>query len=313
MLSSPSLLQELADPSRRAILGTLRQQPRSVGEIVELTGLKQPNVSNHLGRLRESGIVEATRDGRRMVYRLASGVVDNVLSASVVPRSTTVDSERVRAWADRLFAGIVEGDHRGAKAVVREALESGLALVDLYVDVFEAALARVGSWYEQGRLSVADEHLATNIVQRLMAWASSAAPGELPVDRKAVIGSAAGNQHDVGLRMIADALSQRGWDVRYLGADVPTPDFVRHVRHERPDAVLVGCGVEAASAEAKRLVGELDSLRLSEGLDCVIGLGGRYINLHPAFAKASGADFWDQDLRSLLARLDRVSTPRVDL
>lgn len=305
MSSSPSLLQELADPSRRSILEILRHGPRSVSEIVDSTGLKQPNVSNHLGRLRESGIVEASRDGRRMVYRLAAGAVDTVLSASVLPRSAAVDAERVRGWADRLFACMVEGDAHGAKDVVREALEAGLALVDLYVDVFETALVRVGTWYEQGRLSVADEHLATNLIQRLMAWASGAAPGEQALDRKAVVGSVAGNHHDVGLRMIADALSQRGWDVRYLGADVPTADFVRHVKLERPEVVLVGCGVEQAADEARRLIAALRELREADEASWQIALGGRYVNRHSAFAASAGADFTATDLRGLLQQLQR--------
>jgi ArsR family transcriptional regulator, cadmium/lead-responsive transcriptional repressor len=52
------LFRGFSDTSRLGILETLRQGPRMVSEIVEMTGLSQPNVSNHLGCLRECGLVK---------------------------------------------------------------------------------------------------------------------------------------------------------------------------------------------------------------------------------------------------------------
>jgi DNA-binding transcriptional ArsR family regulator len=65
------LFRGLADPSRLAILEALRQGERTVSEIVEATGLSQPNVSNHLGCLRECGLVTSTQQGRYVHYQLS--------------------------------------------------------------------------------------------------------------------------------------------------------------------------------------------------------------------------------------------------
>ena len=51
------LFRGFADPSRLAILEALRSTPLNVGEIVEATGLSQSNISNHLGCLRDCGLV----------------------------------------------------------------------------------------------------------------------------------------------------------------------------------------------------------------------------------------------------------------
>jgi DNA-binding transcriptional ArsR family regulator len=48
----------------------LRQRPRPVGELVELTGLSQPGTSKHLRVLRETGLVRARVDAQRRVYEL---------------------------------------------------------------------------------------------------------------------------------------------------------------------------------------------------------------------------------------------------
>ncbi len=57
-----------ADPSRLAILEVLRTGSRTVGEIVEATGLTQSNASNHLGCLRDCGLVAATQQGKYVSY-----------------------------------------------------------------------------------------------------------------------------------------------------------------------------------------------------------------------------------------------------
>jgi DNA-binding transcriptional ArsR family regulator len=62
--------EALAEPRRRLILDLLREQPRSVGELVAATGLSQPGTSKHLRVLRESGLVRCEKDAQRRVYAL---------------------------------------------------------------------------------------------------------------------------------------------------------------------------------------------------------------------------------------------------
>ena len=61
----------LSDPGRVRLLNALRDGERSVGELVEETGLTQANVSKHLARLRDLGFVTRSRDGLHINYRLA--------------------------------------------------------------------------------------------------------------------------------------------------------------------------------------------------------------------------------------------------
>src|SRR5213082_685216 len=59
----------VAEPRRRDILNFLAVQERPVGEIVDSLNLEQPSVFKHLRVLREVGLVNVRRDGRRMLYR----------------------------------------------------------------------------------------------------------------------------------------------------------------------------------------------------------------------------------------------------
>jgi DNA-binding transcriptional ArsR family regulator len=59
----------VGEPNRREILNYLVLQERAVGEIVSTLRLAQPSVSKHLRVLRDVGLVQVRRDGRRMMYR----------------------------------------------------------------------------------------------------------------------------------------------------------------------------------------------------------------------------------------------------
>jgi len=73
------LFRGFAAGSRLAILETLREGPKTVGEIVRATGLAQPNASSHLQCLWDCGLVQREREGRFVRYRLSDPRVDALL------------------------------------------------------------------------------------------------------------------------------------------------------------------------------------------------------------------------------------------
>lgn len=74
------LFRGFGDPSRLSILESLRDGPMTVGEIVTATGLSQSNVSNHLGCLRDCGLVLAEQEGRYVTYHLSDDRVGDLLA-----------------------------------------------------------------------------------------------------------------------------------------------------------------------------------------------------------------------------------------
>ena len=62
------LLRAVAEPQRLELMRALADEPRSVGELVESSGLAQASVSHHLAVLRRSGLVAAVREGRQQLH-----------------------------------------------------------------------------------------------------------------------------------------------------------------------------------------------------------------------------------------------------
>ncbi|MFL4474588.1 ArsR/SmtB family transcription factor [Paeniglutamicibacter sp. MACA_103] len=72
-MAHDDIFSALADPTRRRLLDSLREESRSVGSLVEALGVSQPTVSKHLKVLREAGMVSMRADGQRRYYALESG------------------------------------------------------------------------------------------------------------------------------------------------------------------------------------------------------------------------------------------------
>jgi DNA-binding transcriptional ArsR family regulator len=73
-----SVFEIIAEPNRRAILSLLVSSEQSVGDIERQLSMSQPTVSKHLRVLREAGVVEATVDAQRRVYRLKAEQLQEV-------------------------------------------------------------------------------------------------------------------------------------------------------------------------------------------------------------------------------------------
>lgn len=68
-----SLFRMLADPTRLHILWLLSDEPGDVGFLVERTGATRTSVSQHLAKLRFSGLVTTRKSGRNVIYSIADG------------------------------------------------------------------------------------------------------------------------------------------------------------------------------------------------------------------------------------------------
>ncbi len=76
------LFRGLSDSSRLMILELLRTGQLSVSQIVERTGLSQPNVSQHLACLKDCGLVVSRQEGRSIIYSLADERMEDIFMAT---------------------------------------------------------------------------------------------------------------------------------------------------------------------------------------------------------------------------------------
>ena len=157
----------------------------------------------------------------------------------------------------------------GVQAVLDEmgARASFEPMVDRYL--FPALRALGASW-EAGQMSVAAEHAASAMVGRWLGSAYNAAGTNQTGLAPVLVGLPAGVRHELAALAFATAARRAGLSVLYIGADVPTPDWVAAVRSTHATACVVGVPTRA-DAEAARAV--LAALRRTEP-ELIVMLGG---------------------------------------
>jgi MerR family transcriptional regulator, light-induced transcriptional regulator len=197
---------------------------------------------------------------------------------------------------DAFGAALIRGDQRTSVNIFRAIRGQGRTFLEAELHLVQPAMYGIGRGWQNNRVSVAQEHMATAMVHGLLAREFASAEPEPPNDRSVVLAGVEGNQHIIGLRIVADAFELAGWDVRYLGPNTPTSSLVQLVRDERPDLV----GLSAAMPHHLRSAREaIACLRAELGESCpAVLLGGLTINQFSPQVTVLGADATGSDARS---------------
>lgn len=139
------------------------------------------------------------------------------------------------SFAERALAS----DGGAIEAMLRSRWTSPRAIAAVADQLVRPALADVGARWAAGKLSVADEHVASATVrQALSALSDRRAPASLERG-PAVIACPAGESHELGAVLVAAALRAVGFDARLTGADTPPRDLARLVASVKPRVVAL--------------------------------------------------------------------------
>ena len=202
------------------------------------------------------------------------------------------------ATADRrqqYLTSVLAGDGAGATMTIAEAMLADVTLEDVVTGILRPALAEVGRLWQNGELSVAEEHMASEItmaaLHRFTPQHGAAAPGA----RTAVVSCVPGEDHRLGAQAVTAVLRRRGWHVVLLGASTPAGALATFVALRRP--ALVALSVKSASRvpdaiEAIRLLRRTDpDLKILVGGDAVAGVGAD-VGAHHLAVDLSSALQW---------------------
>ncbi|HWO16610.1 MAG TPA: diguanylate cyclase [Solirubrobacterales bacterium] len=151
-------------------------------------------------------------------------------------------------------------DAGGAGRVARQALGEGLGVAGLYQRVIAPAMWRIGELWEQGEISVADEHLATALTHQAMASIYGPSLGHKVMPGRILMAAVEGEQHALGLRMAADVIELAGYETIYLGADVPTADLLQAVATRSPDLIGLSATMPSSIPALDRAIAEIQRL-----------------------------------------------------
>jgi methanogenic corrinoid protein MtbC1 len=163
-------------------------------------------------------------------------------------------SEIGRAYS----AALLSGDEVAAEIAIREAMEAHLTTAEIDDDIIAPALWLIGDLWERGEITVADEHIATEICVRVLALQREMQRVAVTrADHRVMLAAPAGELHVVALRMLGNLLREVGYHVVMLGADVPTEALAASAARHEPHAICLSATMRGGGDEVLTAIEEV--------------------------------------------------------
>ena len=191
---------------------------------------------------------------------------------------------------------IGDGDEYAAVEMVLGLLGDGVPPQRILVDLIGAAQARVGTLWAANEWSIAREHAATGVSERVVS-AIAAHTTVRPTRGRVAIACADGEWHALPVRILAEMLRLDGWRTDFLGASVPGPHLVTHLHQTGPDAVALSCML------ATRLPRAHAAITACRSAGVPVIAGGRGFGPGGRYAQHLGADAWAAGAEEAVERL----------
>jgi len=117
--------------------------------------------------------------------------------------------------------------------------------------------------------------------------------------QRVLVACVEGNTHAIGVRMVADAFQLAGWEVQFLGANVPTTALVAQVIAWRPHLVCLSASFAQHLTAARAAIAQMEA-SMGDQRPAVI-IGGLAFNRFAHLADFVGADSWGTDPKVAVA------------
>jgi MerR family transcriptional regulator, light-induced transcriptional regulator len=190
---------------------------------------------------------------------------------------------RVRDWAAQaqgLYAAIAQGEETAARHRLGR-LAGGVSLIDLCEHAIAPALRRVGDDWAAGRVSIAQEHRASAICERLIATYARQPAGR--PHGIAIVATPPGERHSLPALMAAVCLREDRWLVHHLAADLPVEEVTRLADQVGAGLVVLSSAMSQTARQAQQAAEAIIATR--PHLTLLAGRPGDH--LHDLLARAA--------------------------
>lgn len=224
-------------------------------------------------------------------------------------RDSALEMPKDANWLEKKNAfrsAILQSDHRICLKIATEAVNVSTDIEPFYLHVLQPVLYEIGMLWEKAEISVAQEHLASAIVSRVMASVNLIVRGDLASCGKAVVAASPNEYHEIGASMVSDILEHDGWDVAYLGGSVPKDDLLEYLKKYKPSLLALSVTIPFNIDQTRDIITAIRQDEVLKNIKVIVG--GRVFNDNKELWELIGADGFTANIsgvRDLAAKLQR--------
>lgn len=152
---------------------------------------------------------------------------------------------------------ILAGDRLASSGLVRELINQDIPVQSIYEELIRKALYQVGELWEQNRITVAEEHLATSVTEAVMNELFPLLVTKNRKRKKVLLACVENELHQVGIKMVADIFEMKGWDSFFLGSNVPLEELINYAGKVNPDLFALSVSIYFHLPDMDKMLREL--------------------------------------------------------
>jgi corrinoid protein of di/trimethylamine methyltransferase len=178
--------------------------------------------------------------------------------------------------ADALAQAVAEGDETQATALAQEALAADLDPQQIFSQVITPTLGEVGRKFSCMQLFLPEMMLAADAAKAVFGVlqpAIEARQSNVAAAGRVVIGTVAGDVHDIGKNMVASMLEVNGFEIVNLGSDVAPDAFLRTARERKADIIAMSSLLTTSLPYMKDLLAVLKETGEKDKFKVMVGGG----------------------------------------
>ena len=199
-----------------------------------------------------------------------------------------------QAWVDN----ILRFNGTDAEQILSQAFAQ-FPLEIVCLNLLQAGLEKIGQGWYTNQISVQQEHYASEIaIKKLQALISAAPHPNSP--QKILVGCPPGEFHSISALMITLLLRYRGWDVIYLGANIPTDQIVDTVSKINPSLVIM------TATSLKTAASLLETYQLLKSQDTTLLFGGHIFTINTDLPRRITGHYLADDLSNIVPKIENL-------
>jgi 5-methyltetrahydrofolate--homocysteine methyltransferase len=206
---------------------------------------------------------------------------------------------RMSELLEKLKQAITEGDDVAAAAAAEQALKEGAKPLDIVSSAIVPGIHAAGQLWKDNKYFLPDVVMAAEAFNAAMAVVQPKLGAEgAQKTGKVLMGTVAGDMHNLGKSIVIAMLQGAGFEVLDLGVDVPSKTFIDKTAELKPDIVGAGCYMSTTMLEMKDLIAGLKAAGLRDKVKVMVG----GVPTSQEFADEVGADAWGKDALDAVAK-----------
>lgn len=160
----------------------------------------------------------------------------------------------------RYLEPLLRGDRKGCRAVIEEAMQSGIPAKSVYVHIIWPVMVEIENLLRDGKITAIEEHLATRVNRTIVDQLQNKLPRRPGKDKKIIVCCAPEELQELGAQMMTDLFESDGWDVRFLGGGLTNDDILTYINGYGPDILMVYGTAPKQAPSVRRLIDTIKSV-----------------------------------------------------